>query len=280
MIRNVVLSILFVSGLSLLKSFSFSDKKNKIAPEISYFSKKYELPNRPNTAFKEGEVLSYRLHYGIIDAGVAVLEVLPKIEEINGRKLYHIVGNGKSRSSFDWLFKVRDRYETFFDKDALLPWFFIRRCDEGGYITNQDYLFNHYNKKVELGGGQTMDVPVDIQDMLSSFYYARNMDFSMAQKGDVFSISSVVDKQIWLLKIKYAGKETIDTDLGQFRCLKFVPIIQTGRVFKHEEDLSVWITDDMNHIPLRARAKILVGSIKMDITSMQNIANPLAKEGK
>lgn len=236
-----------------------------------------DLPTRENEAFKTGESLSYRLHYGIMDAGVAILEVMPEVKEIGGRKVYHIVGNGYSKGSFDWFFKVKDRYETYLDKDALVPWYFVRRCNEGGYIINQDYLFNHYTKKVDIGEGKTCDVPVGIQDMLSSFYYARNIDFTNAKVGDIFTIPSFVDKEIWTLKIKYVGKEDLKTDLGKFHCIKFRPIIQTGRIFKKEEDLNVWITDDKNHIPLRAQAKIMFGAVKMDLTSYQNLANPVAK---
>jgi len=238
-----------------------------------------DLPERTNEAFKTGESLTYRLHYGFMDAGVAVLEVMPDVKEIGGRKVYHIIGNGYSKGSFDWFFKVKDRYETYLDKDALVPWYFVRRCNEGGYIINQDYLFNHYTKKVDIGeGGKTVDVPSGIQDMLSAFYYARNIDFTNAKVGDVFSIPSFVDKEIWPLKIKFVGRETLKTDLGKFRCLKFRPIIQTGRIFKKEEDLNVWITDDKNHVPLRAQAKIMFGAVKMDLTSYQNLANPIAKE--
>lgn len=244
---------------------------------LNQVEKTVDLPQKENDAFTTGESLSYRLHYGFMDAGVAVLEVMPEVKEIGGRKVYHIVGNGYSKGSFDWFFKVKDRYETYLDKDALVPWYFVRRCNEGGYIINQDYLFNHYTKKVDIGEGKSCDIPTGIQDMLSSFYYARNLDFSTVKEGDIFTIPSFVDKQIWTLKIKYVGKETISTDLGKFKTLKFRPIIQTGRIFKKEEDLNVWITDDKNHIPLRAQAKILVGSIKMDLTSYQNLANPVAK---
>lgn len=83
------------------------------------------MPIKPNEAFKEGEILSYRLHYGVMDAGVILMEVKPDVMEVAGRKVYHIVGNGYSKGTFDWFFKVRDRYETFIDKDALLPWMFV-----------------------------------------------------------------------------------------------------------------------------------------------------------
>jgi hypothetical protein len=113
--------------------------------------------------------------------------------------------------------------------------------------------------------------------MVSAFYSARNLDLSNAKPGDLFSITCFVDKEIWPLKIKFIGKETIDTDLGKYRCLKFRPIVQKGRVFKKEEDLNVWISDDDNHLPMRVKADVLIGSIKMDITGAKNLANATSK---
>lgn len=236
-----------------------------------------ELPNKTNEAFKEGEVLSYRLHYGLLDAGVAVIEVKPELIDVSGRKVYHIVGNGYSQGTFDWFFKVRDRYETFMDKNALLPWMFVRRVYEGGVTINQDYKFNHFTNKVDVGEGEKVDVPEGTQDMISAFYSARNLDLSNAKEGDIFTINSIVDKEIWPLKIRYVGKDVISTDIGTFRCVKFRPIVQKGRIFKSEEDLNVWITDDKNHVPLRAQAKLLVGSIKLDIMGVKNLANPTSQ---
>lgn len=235
------------------------------------------LPVKTNFSFKAGEVLAYRVHYGFIEAGVAIIEVKPEVEEIGGRKVYHVVGNGYSKGAFDFFFKVRDRYESYIDKDALLPWLFIRRVDEGGYKFSQNYFFNHYKKEVKTEDNQVYPIPDEVHDMLSAFYAARNIDFSNAQQGDTFTVMSFVDKELWPLKMKYLGKDVLKTDLGKFKCLKFCPIVQRGRIFKKEEDLLVWVTDDKNHIPLRAQAKILVGSIKMDITDIKNPANPLAK---
>ncbi|MBI3517992.1 MAG: DUF3108 domain-containing protein, partial [Bacteroidetes bacterium] len=133
---------------------SSEEKLEQIIP-TDYHQK--ELPVKPNEAFKAGEILSYRLHYGIMDAGVILMEVKPEVLEVAGRKVYHIVGNGYSKGTFDWFFKVRDRYETFIDKDAMLPWMFVRRVYEGGTTINQDYTFNHYTNKVDVGGGEKVD---------------------------------------------------------------------------------------------------------------------------
>jgi Protein of unknown function (DUF3108) len=236
-----------------------------------------QLPSQLNTAFKEGEILTYRLHYGFINAGEAVLEVKPQLIDLKGRKVYHIVGRGYTTGTTDWLFKVRDRYETFLDKDALLPWYFLRRVEEGGYKFQQDYVFNHYTKHVDVGNNEKIEIPGGVQDMVSALYAARNLDLSRSKVGDVYALTCFMDKEIWPLKIKFIGKETLETDIGKYRCLKFRPIVQKGRVFKQDEDLTVWISDDKNHLPMRVEASILIGSVKMDISSVKNLANPSNK---
>lgn len=273
---NIVLKTILASAAIVICSAGYRTEKSYLISEtISTGTKHDQLPTHKNVAFKEGEVLTYRLHYGALNAGVAVLEVKPDLINVNGREVYHIVGTGFTTGSADWFFKVRDRYETYMDKDALLPWYFVRRVDEGGYKFSQDYSFNHYTKKVDVGSGEKFDIPVGIQDMVSAFYSARNLDLSNAKEGDLFTLNCFVDKEIWPLKIKFVGKEEIKTDIGKYRCLKFRPIVQKGRVFKKEEDLNVWISDDKNHIVMRAQANVIVGSIKMDITAAKNLANEM-----
>ncbi|MCC6370601.1 MAG: DUF3108 domain-containing protein [Bacteroidia bacterium] len=276
--RNTFLKGSAAAALVVLCSANSNTTRNLQLSETSVPQNIFDaLPVKTNTAFKPGEVLTYRMHYGMLNAGVAVLEVKPDVIEVNKRKVYHIVGNGYTTGATDVFFKVRDRYETYMDKDALIPWLFVRRVDEGGYKFSQDYVFNHYTKKVDIGKDQKVDVPFGIQDMVSAFYSARNLDLSNAKEGDVFSLNCFLDKEVWPLKIRFMGREVITTDLGKFKALKFRPIVQKGRVFKKEEDLNVWISDDDNHVPLRAKADVLVGSIKMDITGAINLANAPAK---
>ncbi|MDF2437575.1 MAG: hypothetical protein K0Q95_1951 [Bacteroidota bacterium] len=236
-----------------------------------------ELPMMNNDAFKRGEQLSFRVHYGIMDAGTATLTVTDEEKNLGGRKTFHIVGLGQSKGTFDWFFKVRDRYETYIDEKALVPWLFVRRISEGGYKCEQDYIFNHFSEKVNVGDGKVFPIEPNMQDMLSAFYQARNLDLSNAKPGQLFSLKCFVDNEIWPLQIKFIGRETVETDAGTFKCLKFRPIVQKGRVFKKEEDLNVWISDDKNHIPVKGQADILVGSIKMELQSFSGLANPVSK---
>jgi hypothetical protein len=266
--------LLVFSAFFSASVFVLSIAQERSVPPLSTQSESEPFKPANKNAFQPGETLTYRLHYGIVDAGRAVLEVKEEDKKFLNRSSYHVVGIGTSTGAFDWFFKVRDRYESYVDRDALVPFVFLRNVDEGGYKIKQTYVYNHHKKEV-ITEGKKYTVPHGVQDMISAFYYARNLDFSDAKEGQIYSIPSFVDEEIWNLKIKFVGRENLKTDLGTFRCLKFRPIIQKGRVFKKEEDLNVWISDDGNHIPIRAQAEILVGSIKMDLLEYKGLANPV-----
>jgi len=227
--------------------------------------------------FQKGEKLTYSVSYGIIDAGEAVIEVKKENKKIGGRNVLHVVGTGESKGAFNWFFKVRDRYETFLDEEGVYPLLFIRQIHEGGYKKKQNYIFHQKDKKVEDKKGKKYDVPFGVQDMISSFYYSRTLDYSNAKVGDIFTIPTFVDNKYYPLQIKFIGRENVEVSKGHFRCLKFVPVVQKGRIFKDEEDMIVWVTDDENKIPVLAQAKVLVGSIDMELEDYEGLANPIAK---
>lgn len=272
----LLIPILFLGSAGIQK---ISSNKEFLSLDSALQGKKSTLRSQKNEAFKRGEKLTYRMHYGFINAGEVTMSVIDENKQVAGRNTLHVVGIGNTNGSFDWFFKVRDRYESYIDEDAIVPWLFIRRVSEGGYKIEQNQIFNHYKNTMDMDG-KKFDVPDGVQDMTSSFYYARTIDFSNAKEGDVFEFPCFVDDQVWPLRIKYMGKETINSDIGKIRCIRFHPVVQKGRIFKKEEDMNAWISDDKNRIPIRAEAKVLVGSIKMDLTEYSGLANPLALEEK
>lgn len=228
-----------------------------------------------NKAFKAGEVLKFRIHYGFIDAGTATMEVKKEMKNIGGRSCYHIIGTGETVGAFDWFFKVRDRYESIVDSQAIIPWLFFRRVNEGGYTITQNVSFNHYTDSAK-SEKKTISIPDYTQDLISAFYFSRTLDVSNAKVGDVFPIPGYLDDNTLPLNVKFIGRETVKTKVGTIKCMGFRPMLQEGRVFKENEDMTVWVSDDDNHIPVRVQAEVLVGSIKMDLISFENISRPLS----
>lgn len=238
------------------------------------------LPVVENNAFQVGEYLKYRIHYGIINAGIAELRVAETTTR-NQRKVYHMIGIGRSVGMAEWFFRTRDRYESFIDAEAMLPWEFIRDVDEGGYIIKRHLKFDHYDQRaVETLKYPDQSYPINqyAQDMLSAFYYARCMKTEDLKPGDELPVNMFLDYEDFSFKLKLLGYDVVKTRWGKVRCKKLIPVVQEGRVFSDQEGLTLWVTDDENKIPVRLEAELLVGSIKMDLMEYKNLLRPITYE--
>jgi hypothetical protein len=235
-----------------------------------------QLRTIENNAFQVGEYLKYRIHYGIIDAGIAELRIKESTSR-KGRSAYHVVGTGRTVGMAEWFFKTRDRYETYIDKESILPLEFIRDINEGGYKKKHHFTFDHFqNKATDLEHqGKKYSIPDKAQDILSSFYYARTFDQNKLKIGDKLPIMVFLDYEEFPFFLRYHGKEMIDSEWGEIRCLKFTPLIQEGRVFEDEEGMTLWVSDDENKVPVRLQAELQVGSVKMDLEKYSGLIRPL-----
>ena len=274
MARKTLFAVMGACALSIGYAQGKLQDKPTAKPTMGIAS----LRTLSHNAFKPGEKLEYILHYGFMNAGTATLVLKEGEMDMLGRKTLHAVAEGHSAGAFKAFYKVNDVYESRFDKDGVFPWLFTRRCDEGGYIISQDYSYMQPSHTVTTQEKKTFDVPAHAQDMISAFYFARTWDLSNLTEGQEFSIDLFMDNENWPLKMKYVGRETIKIRNGKYRCLKFQPMVQKGRIFKSNDDLNVWISDDGNHIPVLVQAKILVGSIKMELSGYEGLTNTIAKE--
>lgn len=231
-----------------------------------------------NQCFGAGEELKYVLHYGIFNAGEATLKVKKtKPNKTNKRKQWYVEGIGKTTGTFSWFFKVYDEYASTIDAEGVFPYHFKRRVNEGGYKISQDYYFNHAEDKLKTHKNEEFAISKYAQDMISAFYYARTLNFDTAKVGDVYRFQSFVDEKEDTLRIKYLGKRFVNIRNGKYRVMAFCPVVIEGNIFENDEALVVYISDDKNRVPVLAEAKILVGSVKMELESYKNLMHPLAK---
>jgi hypothetical protein len=242
-----------------------------------------------NEAFQRGEKLTFSVYYdaaltGRVNAGTATFEVKEENRIISDRSTYHIIAYGRTKGAFNLFFKVVDRYETYIDEEAIVPWLFIRRVDEGGYTINQDITFNQ-NKKVayfkdkDKDRSSTIVTSENVQDIISAIYYARTLDFSGSASNVEFPVKFMLDDTVYSSKFIYLGKTTVKTSLGKIRCLKFKPQVLTGSVFKDPYPMVVYISDDKNRVPVLAETEILVGKVKLELITYSGLRNTFtAKE--
>ncbi len=239
-----------------------------------------------NVAFRAGEELTYVIAYDWFviwtEFGEATLTISE--ESFNGTPSYHFVGKGETYKKWDWIFKVRDKFETYVDKEILKPFYFERNIREGNYRQIEKTWFNfedsltyteiktndHPLKK------DTIPIPPCTFDILSGLLYARNIDFSNAEIGDTIPMNLILDKDLYPIYFRYLGIEDIKIKrIGTFECVKFSIMLIEGEMFHEGENMIVWATNDKNHIPIYAESPILVGSVKVQISHVKNSRYPI-----
>ena len=231
-------------------------------------------------AFKSGELLRYKMSYsGWLRAGTAILEI--KETAYEGKKVFHAKGSGWTSGPIKWFYKVDDVYESYFDKDTIRPYLFKRKTDEVGYKKNRITSFNYASKKAYVQDftkqTDTTVAFVNVQDMMSSFYYLRNQKVDHLKIGDAIAIDMFLDSQVYPFKLQFLGREVLSTKFGKIKSLIFRPLVQSGRIFKAEESVTLWITDDENKIPIKMKASLSVGSLRAELEEYKGLVNPFNK---
>ena len=231
------------------------------------------------SAFQEGEWFKFRMSYsGFLKAGNATLEV--KDANLNGKKVFHVVGKGWTTGAIKWFFKVKDRYESYFDMETGKPYKFVRKIDEGGHTKDIEIDFDHVKKEARVENKKKKKVThvateTDVQDMVSAFYYLRNhYETEEIKEGDVVEMNMFFDEENYKFKLKFLGRETISTEFGKVKTLKFRPYVMAGRVFKEQESLTLWVSGDENKIPLKIKADLAVGSLRADLEAFKGLKHP------
>ncbi|MEO6830977.1 MAG: DUF3108 domain-containing protein [Chitinophagaceae bacterium] len=243
---------------------------------VSYVVAQEDFCNTRNKAFEDGEQLYYKVWYNLgkvwIGAGEANLTVTGDV--LNGKKMYHIVGDGKTLKTYDFFYRVRDRYESWVDATTMQPAKFLRNVNEGGYRIYNNVIFNQ-NIGTAVSTTGIFQVPKCVQDVLSAIYFARNINFNACKFGAKIPFSMFLDDKVYSLYIRILGRERIDTRYGTFNVIKIAPLLIEGNSFSGGEKMIVYVSDDENHIPVRIESPIAVGSVKVDLMGYQNLRNPL-----
>jgi hypothetical protein len=255
--RPVVLLLFIVSTFPLRAGNGFCDMRN--------------------SAFHAGEIITYKVFYTVAGAylGAGEATFRSTIENLNNKPVYHITGEGKTYSFYDNFFKVRDKYESYIDTATLQPYRFIRNVNEGTYKKYENVTFNKSTNTAVTNSG-VYKVPECVQDVLSSIYFARNIDFDQYKPEDKIRFSMFLDNEVYEMYIRYLGKETVKTRYGKFKAIKFKPLLIKGTIFEGGEKMTVWVSDDQNRIPVRIESPISVGSVKVDMIYNRNLRHRLS----
>jgi hypothetical protein len=242
-----------------------------------------------NTVFAPGEEVNYHAFYNWkfiwINAGEVTFSV--RDAQRNGEQALHLSAIGTTHPGYDRLFRVRDTFEVFADPLTVQPFEFRQITHEGSFKASHHYIFQKSSRTVKTAisreGGPVENAvlywPSCTFDILSMVYQARNIDFYKYKVDEKIPIRMIIDGAVHNLYIRYMGKETIKNRDGKwYRCLKFSPLLVKGTIFESGEDMTVWVTDDLNRIPIVVEAKILIGSVKAVFYDAKGLKHPITAE--
>lgn len=229
-----------------------------------------------NHAFKEGEKLTFDVKYGFVTAGIATMEI-PEIKKISGRNAYHVTFEVNTVPSFDWVYKVRDRYETYLDVEGIFPWRFEQHIREGSYSRDFSAFFDQRKGKAKTSEGE-YDLPRYTHDIVSALYFARTLDYSNMKVDDRIHLQNFYKDKVYDLDVKYLGRETISVEAGKFDCIIVEPLVKEGGLFKSEGSIVVWLTNDALKIPIKVKTKVVIGSIDAELTKYEGVAGKLTSK--
>lgn len=256
-IKSVIVAICFILGVT----HSFAQK---------------------NTAFKQGEELKFKVSYGFLDAAEAKMVVDSDIKRMNGKSTYKIDVHGETLGVFK-LFKVNDNWGTFMDTTKIIPYLSYRHIEEGKYRKHERVFFDHHTKNAEvrlydredkaLVNTKDYKIPTNAQDIVSGFYLLRTMNLKNLKKGETVTLDGFFDKEVYNLKLIFEGKETLETEIGKFETFVFSPVMPKNKLFRGQQPVTVWVSDDQNKIPLRIKAKLVVGNLNMEIMDVKGLRN-------
>lgn len=266
----------------LLLSFALWGRHDLPVTNIKEPVGKEALCSSTNSVFATGEKIVYKIYYNWGFVWISAGEVIFQVEETSDH--YHISATGRTYKSYDWVFKVRDYYESFLDKETLRPQRTIRKVLEGNYTLYDDVTYNHNQAVATSHKGKTQDklntenipLPDCTHDILSSIYMMRNMDFSNKTSPSRLPMNIYLDRKIYSLDVIYAGSDESKRvkGLGLTSALLFRPQLVVGSIFKDNEGMKIWVSNDQNKIPLMIESPISVGSVKAILSEHSGLKYP------
>jgi len=221
-----------------------------------------------NNSFGPGEHLEYRVHYGFLNAAEAIVDVSPTLYKVNDRPCYRVNVDGRTVGAFDLVTRIRDTWRSYIDTSAILPQKFYTNLQENSYRKEENITFYHETNTVkaeERTEKDVFNVPDNVHDLISGYYFLRTIDFSKISSGQVIEVPAFYDDTVYHMKVRYRGKDVVKTKQGKINVLKLNPVLPQNKLFKDEESIRIFVSDDVNKVPVKVEVDLWVGSMVMDL---------------
>lgn len=238
-----------------------------------------------NDAFKSGEHVMYDLYFNwkFIWTKAGIASLTTNGMNYAGKPAYrlNLLALGSKRA--DFFFKMRDTL-TCIIGDKMQPYYFRKGSEEGKRYTVDEVRFSYKNgfcfakqKRINHLKEVTYTDSKEercIYDMLSILAQARSFNADSYAVGEHIKFPMATGSGIEEQTLIYRGKKTFEAqDKVVYRSLVFSLVEYKDG--KEKEVITFYITDDLNHIPVRLDLYLNFGSAKAFLRSIKNNKHPL-----
>jgi hypothetical protein len=225
-------------------------------------------------SFQVGEQLTYEISWLAFTAGTAVMAVSGAGSD-GDRPLAKLITTAQSRPAITKFFPVDNRVESIVDPATLLPEHLIFKRREGKKKEDIEYTFHQKEGTVTVmknGATEIQEMPPGTQDVISCLYYARS-ELSL-QPGSSLTMNVHHDKKTHKMDVRVEAIETINSSSGKVETARVLVVMPFQGIFLNQGNIRVWFTNDDRRIPIRMKAKVIIGSIVADLVGGLKASSP------
>ena len=225
------------------------------------------LPPAANFSFPAKQTLTYAVDWRVFPAGTATFH----LEQVGG--MQHVVATGESIGAVNLLFRVNDRFESYFNRTTGCSTSFAKQLQEGRrqLVSTLRFLSSEGKQVLEeknlvtgTSKHQESPIPPCVTDLMSAIFYGGSQTL---QPGGMFHMPVADAMRVVDVTMKAEAKEQVVTLAGTFQTIRVQPIADAG-VVKNRGNIWIWYTDDDRHMPVQMRARLFWGTITMRLVSM------------
>jgi hypothetical protein len=222
----------------------------------------YAQENSPLVA---GENLKYRIHLGFINAAEATIKSSAGTSQNGDRSLRKVEIEGKTTGVIELFSPLRDYWSALIDTQTLLPVKTEMRKREGRYRKEETVIYQMDKGFARKPVTTTMAGPKDLLDLISAYYFLRSKPVSDKKPGSRWSAQVLVDSKIYEIVLVVKSKEIIETEAGKKPSIKTNILLPKNNLFKDEDAIRLWISDDEYQVPLKIQVNLKIGYLSIDL---------------
>jgi len=225
-------------------------------------------PLRQGFEFPYDQTLHYQGEWRFIDAGVATMRI-----EHSGNS-NHISATADSTGVVALLYRVQDRFNSYFDNKTLCSSKVIKHSEEGSRSRDTaityDYsrgkaVLDEHNLKTNEQKRVENDIPNCVTDIVSGIFYVSSLPL---QVGATYKFPLNDGGKTVTVQAHVEGKEEVKTPAGTFQTVRVGPEGDSGTLLKNKGRIWIWYSDDERHLPIQMRAKLFWGTVTVYLSSI------------